>query len=94
MKENGVQPDTIFFTALMDGFGCVGLPNNSFGVLKFMIDEGCVPNSVTYSVLLKHFLNVSKTANSEISFPKSMNVWKVLTVEKALEFLDELAKHC
>jgi pentatricopeptide repeat protein len=60
MKQNGVEPDTQSYTALMDAYGRAGLCKEAEHLMVQMQDSGFIPDVVTYGVLLRAFATADR----------------------------------
>ncbi|KAJ0018437.1 hypothetical protein Pint_11914 [Pistacia integerrima] len=69
MIEKGCKPNSVVYSALIDGLCRVGKPDEAEEFLFEMTNKGCFPNAFTYSSLMKGFFESGKSA-------KAIQIWK------------------
>ncbi|XP_010519409.1 PREDICTED: pentatricopeptide repeat-containing protein At5g65560-like [Tarenaya hassleriana] len=100
MKEEGVLPDSLTYTLLIDAYGNLGLTYSAFDVLKRMFDAGCEPSHRTFLSLIKHLLNKKyvkeKGAVTGLYLVSNVvdasDTWKMMKYDIIVEFFDKMLK--
>ncbi|GMY17356.1 pentatricopeptide repeat-containing protein At5g65560 [Fagus crenata] len=102
MNEEGILPDSLTYTLIIDAYGHLGLIHSAFDVLKRMFDAGCEPSHYTYIYLIKHLSNekqVKENSNAVgldfVSITASIDtadVWKMMEFENALELFEKMVE--
>nr|GMD99711.1 pentatricopeptide repeat-containing protein At4g20090 [Ipomoea batatas] len=77
MIEKGSKPNTIVYSALIDGLCRDGRPDEAQEILLQMIKMDCTPNAWTYSSLMKGFFKIGKSNEAIL-------VWKDMVDQNIL----------
>ncbi|KAK9292206.1 hypothetical protein L1049_020168 [Liquidambar formosana] len=60
MIQRGVEPNTVTYTTLMDGYCLRGQIDEALKVIDVMLHKGCSPHVMNYNILINGYCKIKK----------------------------------